>query len=230
MGQHELEALVLIDPVCGMEVNATSPHSCVRGGAMFFFCSEACRTRFMADPLNFVVISVPEHDAPAPTPDAVEKKVCEEPDHPVAAEQSTVESGGEVEQRLHRGGLRGLIESWLLARREGRQAARTSRELLFLYRKISANHPELDDRERYKLVVMARNNCDATTANVVLECAEESFSAWPVMRELTLCDVIHYLAVSEFIAQHDGEPWVRSDIRHMVISRIPHDLCLFRKK
>ncbi len=89
MGQHELEALVLIDPVCGMVVNATSPHSCVCGGAMFFFCSEVCRTRFMADPLHFVVISVPEHDALVPTPDSVATEVYDEPDHPVAAEQSS---------------------------------------------------------------------------------------------------------------------------------------------
>lgn len=101
---------VLIDPVCGMPVNAASPHSCVRGGAMFSFCSEACRARFIDDPLRFVFISVPEHEVPAPTPDPLETVVREEPDRPVAGEQSARKSDDwELEHRLQRGGLRGWM-------------------------------------------------------------------------------------------------------------------------
>lgn len=221
---------MLIDPVCGTTVNVTSPHNRVSGGAMFLFCSEACRARFIADPLRFVVISVPGHDVPESTPDPLTTEVCKEPVRPVAGEQSASKSGRELEHQLLRGGLHGLISSWFLAWREGRHAARTSRELLALYRAVSADHPKLDGRELYKLVVMARNGCDVTTANVVLECAEESFAAWPARRELTLCDVVHYLTVSEFLALHDGEHWTHSDIRHVIASRIPHDLCILRKK
>jgi hypothetical protein len=184
----------------------------------------------MADPLHFVVISVPEHDAPAPTPEPVATEIHEEPAHPVAAEQNTLKSSGDVEQRLLRGGLRGMIESWLLSWREGRHATRTSRELLALYRSVSAEHPELASREQYKLMVMARNGCDAASANDVLECAEESFAAWPSRRNLTLCDVVHYLAVNEFLALHDGKHWIHSDTSHMVSSRIPHNLCIIRRQ
>lgn len=230
MGTHDLEALMLIDPVCGTAVNITSPHNRVSGGAMFFFCSEACRARFIADPLRFVVISIPEQDVPESTPNPIVTEVLEEPDSLVTGEYSATESGRELEHRLLRGGLRGLISSWFLAWREGRHAASTSRELLALYRSASAAHPKLAGRELYKLVVMARNGCDATNANRVLECAEESFAAWPARRELTLCDVVHYLTVSEFLVLHDGEHWTHSDIRQVISSRIPHDLCILRKK
>ncbi|OIQ99964.1 YHS domain protein [mine drainage metagenome] len=227
MGLHDLEVKELIDPVCGMPVNAASPHSRVHGGAMFSFCSESCRARFMTDPPHFVVITVPSRDAPELTPELVVKGIHDEPER---SENITIESGGQVEQRLLHGGLRGLIASWFLAWREGRHAARTSRELLALYRTVSADHPGLANREIYKLVVMARNSCDATTANEVLECAEESFAAWPSRRDLTLCDVVHYLAVNEFLALHDGKHWIHSDTSHMVASRIPHSLCVIRRK
>ena len=228
MGLHDLEALELIDPVCGMPVKSSSPYSGARDGAMFYFCSEVCRTRFMAEPMHFVVISVPKHDVPAATQYPITAENHKEQHHAAAA-VNTAKSGRVVEQRL-RGGLRGLIESWLLAWREGRHAAHTSRELLALYRAVSAANPELDSREHYKLMVMARNGCDVATANDVLECAEESFAAWPTRRDLTLCDVVHYMAVNEFIALHDGKQWIHSDTQHMVASRIPHNLCIIRKR
>lgn len=124
------------------------------------------------------------------------------------------------------GRLRRLIASWLLARTERRHAEHVSDELLTLYRTVSANHPELFGRELYMRMVMARNSCDVIAANSVLDCAEESFAAWPVRRKLTLCDVIHYLSVSEFIAAHGGEPWMHSDIKFVVTSRIPRNLCV----
>lgn len=138
--------------------------------------------------------------------------------------------GTGLERQIPGGGLRGLIASRLLAWQERRYAARRSLELLALYRRILAEYPGLDDREYYKLLVMARKNCDSKTADQVLDSAEESFATWPVMRKLTLCDVIHYLAVSESIPGHDGQPWVISDFREVVASRIPRDLCFSRRR
>lgn len=41
----------VIDPVCGMDVEvATAEHCFDYGGAPMFFCSEVCRTKFVADP------------------------------------------------------------------------------------------------------------------------------------------------------------------------------------
>jgi hypothetical protein len=125
-----------------------------------------------------------------------------------------------------------LVELWSRTRRERQHAERTSDELLSLYRTISAVHPELPNREHFRLLVMARKGCDSTVANLALERAEESFAQWPVTRELTLCDVVHYLTVSEYFAAYAGEPWMSSDanINLIVQSHIPHGLCVDHKK
>ncbi|MBI5006070.1 MAG: hypothetical protein HZB95_02990 [Nitrosomonadales bacterium] len=49
---------------------------------------------------------------------------------------------------------------------------------------------------------------------------------------VTLCDVVHYLSVSEYFAAHTGEPWMSSDanINLIVKSNIPHRLCVDHKK
>jgi YHS domain-containing protein len=241
MGQLMLNTPALIDPVCGTPCAALL-HGFVHGGAMFYFCSEACRTRFSAEPLRFIDMRVRERDAivnaeppaipaPAPAPihapvPKVDRKV---PASPVAGSPKTRKSAREMEHSL-RGGLRGMVQSWLLARREGRHAEQASRELLALYRAISAEYPELADREIYQRVVMARTECDAKTAERVLDCAEESFAEWPTKRELTLCDVVHYLAVNEFLARHEGEDWMHTDIQNVVDSLVPPELCVIRRK
>ena len=120
--------------------------------------------------------------------------------------------------------LRILIALLLISWREGRHASRSCRELLAMYRTASTEHPELDHRELYKLVIMARNGCDAAAANVILKRAEESFAAWPVMSELSLSDVVHYLTVCELLGARNGEHWIHSDINHVVITRIPDNL------
>jgi hypothetical protein len=104
--------------------------------------------------------------------------------------------------------------------------------MLSLYRTVSAVHPDLSEREHFRLLVMARKGCDSTVANLVLERAEESFAQWPVPRELTLCDLVHYLTVSEYFAAHAGEPWMSSDanINLIIKSHIPHGLCVDHKK
>jgi len=229
-GLRVLEDPVLIDPVCGVEVNATSPHNCAHGGAMIFFCSDGCREHFKADPLNFVNISMPEQDGLTLSLDPELTEVSEELERPVVVEQINKISSVEVEKQLNRGVFRGVMASWLLSWRQGRHVSHTSRELLALYRSVSAVHQKLAGRELYKQVIMERNSCDSTAAEAVLDCAEESFSEWPVRRELTLCDVVHYLTIIEFLALHDGDHWLRSDTRLLVASRIPRNLCFLRKK
>jgi len=43
-----------VDPVCGMAVAKDSPHHAQHGGREFFFCSEGCRKKFIADPQRYV--------------------------------------------------------------------------------------------------------------------------------------------------------------------------------
>lgn len=224
------DELELIDPVCGKTASVFSQYVDSHGGALFFFCGKACRERFIENPAQFVSLNMPESDAIAVTPDVDMPEVHEGSIQVDRISPNFRDSERELEHRLQSRGLRGWAVSWLLAWRERRYAVRISRELLALYRSVSVAHPELSDRERYGLAVMARDKCDATTANTILECAEESFASWPVSRELTLCDVAHYLAVKEFIANHDGTSGTHSDIRHVVIARIPHDLCRLKKR
>ena len=37
-----------IDPICGMEVDATSPHQTMRDGERFYFCCAGCQQKFLA--------------------------------------------------------------------------------------------------------------------------------------------------------------------------------------
>lgn len=110
-----------------------------------------------------------------------------------------------------RNGLSGLIAVWLLIWCERHHAGRVSKEL-------------------YKLVVMRRHGCDSTMAKAVLDRAQESYADWPVRRELTLCDIVHYLSVTEFLATHKSEHWMHSNLAHVVASRVPRELCIVRAR
>lgn len=123
-----------------------------------------------------------------------------------------------------------MIASWRQTRQENRFVIGVSRELLTLYSKISAKHPECSERERFKLLVMARNHCDEMAAYDVLKFAEGSYAAWPVKRELTLCDVIHYLGVREFSGTSDTEHWMHSNYGTRIKSIIPNVLCRIKLK
>jgi len=129
-----------------------------------------------------------------------------------------------LESQADTGWFRSMIASWRQARQENRFVIGVSRELLTLYRKISAEYPELSERERFKMLVMSRNNCDEMTAYEILKFAEGSYAAWPVKRELTLCDVIHYLGVREFSVKSDTEHWMHSNFSARIKSIIPNVL------
>src|SRR5690606_18058308 len=44
----------LKDSVCGMNVSETSPHKASHEGVTFYFCSAGCRTKFEANPLQYL--------------------------------------------------------------------------------------------------------------------------------------------------------------------------------
>lgn len=44
-----------IDPVCGMDVNsATTEYRTEHAGRTYYFCSNGCRSKFLADPGRYV--------------------------------------------------------------------------------------------------------------------------------------------------------------------------------
>src|SRR5258706_6472027 len=101
-------------------------------------------------------------------------------------------------QRTGGGRLTALFALW----RQRRHAAVVSRELLKLHSRIAARYPDLKGRALYRQIVMVRSSTDLASADRMLMRAEQSFAAWPAQRDLTFADVVHYLAVEEFLAAH----------------------------
>ncbi len=125
-------------------------------------------------------------------------------------------------------GVSVLIADSFLAWQERRFVARAAKELLALYRSVSSIHPDWTRRKLYQQVVMRRTGCDPAAADIILEAARDSFAQWPSSRELNLCDVAHYLSVTEFLAIHRGKRWIHSSLTPVVASQVPHELCLER--
>jgi len=116
------------------------------------------------------------------------------------------------------------VFSGLLPWRERRFARRIGRELLKLYRIVSASHPDLRGRRLYRTIVISHTRVDPESAEALLDQAEESFAAWPTQRALKFRDVVHFIAVSEFLATHGNSSWIHSDIGREVASVIPPSL------
>jgi len=127
-------------------------------------------------------------------------------------------------------GLRDTIAAWLVPLRERRHAARASDELLAMYRTVKADYPDCGEWDLLRLTVMTHSGCDSTAAEAILKRAEESFAEWPVRRELTLCDVVHYVSVTELLSTHEDVCGVHANIGHVVASHVPHELCVSRGK
>ena len=108
--------------------------------------------------------------------------------------------------------------------RERRFARRVSRELLKLYRIVSAAQPDLRGRDLYRRIIIARSQADPAAADTLIDQAEESFASWPVPREVKFCDVVHFVVVSEFLASHGNSRWIHANVGREVASEIPDNL------
>ena len=79
------------------------------------------------------------------------------------------------------------------AHAERRYATQASTQLLDLYWQQRSAQPDLADRVLYEGVVAQRLGPDASRAGEIVRRAEESFTEWPVERELKFRHVVHYL-------------------------------------
>jgi len=53
--REELELASAVDPVCGRELKRADAAAAIdHHGTVYFFCSEACKQQFVADPTLFV--------------------------------------------------------------------------------------------------------------------------------------------------------------------------------
>jgi transposase-like protein len=120
---------------------------------------------------------------------------------------------------------RRLLGPLFVGWQEKHHAAKTSRELLKLYQMIVATRPGLKKEQVYRQVVMTRLGVTLAAADAVLDRATESFATWPAERPLTFRDVVHYLAVSEYLGSKDYvAEWTREDLGRVVASLVAEDL------
>ena len=116
-----------------------------------------------------------------------------------------------------------LLAGW----REKHHAAKTSKEMLELYRSLAAaGSARVGNKQQlYRHVVMARLGVNPAAADKVLARATESFATWPVERALTFRDIVHYLAVADYLASNnDVAGWTRENLGRVVASYIPDNL------
>jgi len=128
-------------------------------------------------------------------------------------------------KRRSRGWMRRLLGPLFLGWRERHHAAKISRQLLRLYEKVAAAYPRLGRQELYHRIVMVRLDADPSEAYEVLDRAAESFAMWPVERDLIFRDVVHYLAVSDYLGPDDElAAWTRENLGRVVASLVSDDL------
>lgn len=289
------EWATLTDPVCGRSVEADSPFRCIHGGALFAFCSPACRAQFVALPSRYAVIAnaanVPPPVAAAPagadaavapavarttaaasaTPAVVATRRAEAPAVPAAPAVATpsrdtapAAARGPAEPQppaaasaqlptppappadarapaarrpdeapptitwdaVDLASLAGAAGpfSWLLAWRERRFASECAHTLMKIHQDLSTRYPELQGEVLYRRVVATHLGGDHSAVAAVLRFAHQSFAIWPTERALNFRDVVHYLAVSQFMAEHGQARWVYADMKRIVNAIVPANL------
>jgi len=112
----------------------------------------------------------------------------------------------------------------LVAHAERRYARAASRQLLELYGRAHREHPELTGRSLYQAVVARRLGPDATNAATIVRRAEESFTDWPVERELRFRHVVHYQIFDEYQRQAPTRQGTRTNIGDVVARIIPEEI------
>lgn len=118
----------------------------------------------------------------------------------------------------------GTLGAWVDAWRERRYVARRCRELLALAEELRVAEPGLAGLPLYRGIVGRTLGGDEAAVDRTLRLAEDNFAAWPVSRALTLRDVAHHIAVSEYFAAHIGRQEMQAELKRIVDDTIPGDL------
>jgi len=114
--------------------------------------------------------------------------------------------------------------TWLLAWRERRFASECAHTLMKIHREQTVRYPELHGEMLYRRIVASHLGGDHAAVDAVLRFARQSFAIWPTERELNFRDVVHYLAVSQFMAEHGHARWVYADMKRIVHAIVPANL------
>lgn len=111
-----------------------------------------------------------------------------------------------------------------VAHAERRYARRASAQLLELYEQERREHPDLSGRALYEAVLARRLAPDTGSAADIVRRAEESFTDWPVARELKFRHVVHYQIFIEFTRQAPARQGTRTNIGVVVARIIPEEI------
>lgn len=238
------------DPVCGRLVDIATPHRAELIGKTLFFCSDACLDRFVADPAAFddegtILLSRADlrSDVSAvrvvPGQSALPDRDPGGPGVPVAAAESSparrppsipaaaagfrfvrAVPGATPPPAGPFGWLGRLITQW----QERRQVVSTCTQMLARFDTIAKAYPGGARKDLYRQLIMDRVGCDAAAAGRAVDQAADSFTQWPRPRPLTLRDVVHFMAVVEYLADHPAAAGMLSDVDGLVAERIPEGL------
>jgi hypothetical protein len=110
------------------------------------------------------------------------------------------------------------------AHAERRYARRASTALLELYRSERRERPQLDGRSLYEAVIARRLGSVSSQAAEIVRRAEESFTDWPVERELRFRHVVHYQIFHEYTHFGAERQGTRTNIGAVVARIIPEEI------
>jgi hypothetical protein len=122
-----------------------------------------------------------------------------------------------------------MIERWpvlgfIWLGEERRYVRRESRKALAMYRDVHTKHSAVTGRALYEKIVARLTGASAEAARALVRAAEQSFAEWPIERELTFRDVVHYLCFERFSQSHGNRNWTRTSLRKIVDAEIPNNL------
>src|SRR6516162_9117248 len=104
---------------------------------------------------------------------------------------------------------------------ERRYAREASAQLLELYRQERRAHPEMSKRALYQNIVADRLGPQAVRADELVRRAEESFTDWPVDRNLQFRHVVHYLVFYEYTLLDPARRGTMTNMGTVVAKIIP---------
>jgi hypothetical protein len=120
--------------------------------------------------------------------------------------------------------LRALLAGRIRRGTERRFASRVCDESLAALHAVRATQAELQGDALYEAVVARRASLDPDQARAIVQRANESLEDWGNDRAATLIDVVRYLIVSEYMAQHAGTDGMIIDLGALLTLRIDPQL------
>ena len=107
---------------------------------------------------------------------------------------------------------------------ERHYAKAASEQMLEQYWKLRRESPDMDVRGVYESVVAERLGNERSRAAELVKRAEDSFTQWPVERELRFRDVVHYLIFDEYMRQGKAREGTKTNMGGVVARIIPEEL------